>query len=40
MIYITSDLHFYHKNIIKYQPNRGVDTVEEIKQTIQSTLAF
>lgn len=34
MIYITSDLHFYHKNIIKFQPNRNSSTIEEMNEKL------
>lgn len=34
MIYITSDLHFYHKNIIKFQPNRRCSTIEEMNEKL------
>jgi len=36
-IYITSDTHFFHKNILKYQPNeRPYDDVLEMNEAIIS----
>jgi calcineurin-like phosphoesterase family protein len=32
--YLTSDLHIFHKNILKYCPNRKFDTVEEMNEGI------
>ena len=34
MYYITSDLHFCHNNIVKYQPNRGATSVREMNEKI------
>ena len=36
MIFLTSDCHFGHKNIIKYEPDsRGqFDSIEEMNETI------
>jgi calcineurin-like phosphoesterase family protein len=32
--FITSDLHFYHSNILKFQSNRKFDLVEEMNESI------
>jgi calcineurin-like phosphoesterase family protein len=34
MKYITSDLHFYHKHIVDYQPNRKVDNLDDMHSKI------
>jgi calcineurin-like phosphoesterase family protein len=34
MIYVTSDLHFQHANILKHQPNREFNTIEEMDEFI------
>ena len=35
-VYLTSDTHFYHKNILNLEPNRKVlgETVEEMNQSL------
>tara|TARA_R110000737_G_C14620887_1_gene493089 strand:- start:5435 stop:6025 length:591 start_codon:yes stop_codon:yes gene_type:complete len=33
-IYVTSDLHFSHENILKHQPNRKFDSIEEMNEGI------
>lgn len=32
--YVTSDLHFFHKNILKFQPNRQYASVDEMNEYI------
>ena len=35
-VWVTSDLHFYHKNIIKYSPNtRPYSDVNEMNEALQ-----
>lgn len=33
-IYVTSDHHFYHKNILKYEPIRPFKTIEEMNREL------
>jgi calcineurin-like phosphoesterase family protein len=33
-LYFTSDLHFYHKNILKYQSNRNCETLDEMHSVL------
>lgn len=32
--WVTADTHFWHKNILKYQPNRGFTDVREMNQAL------
>lgn len=33
-IFFTSDLHFFHNNVLKYQPNRTWNTIDEMNEGI------
>lgn len=33
-IFVTSDTHFNHQNILKYQPNRKFSSIEEMNEDI------
>lgn len=33
-IYVTSDLHFFHRNILRFQPNRRFSSIDEMNEYI------
>jgi calcineurin-like phosphoesterase family protein len=35
-VFFTSDLHFNHKNILKFQKNRQFETIEDMNETLIS----
>lgn len=37
MIYVWSDTHFNHANILKYEPNRGFNSITKMDESIKTT---